>query len=425
MSLAIRNARIPFTPGVWDILVEGGRVADIERPGGELGGSDVIDAGGGIVCPGFIDSHLHLDKVYTADILDWTHAQWEPNTKDTHSIIPNVRSIKEGFAEEDILERGRRVLIESLKHGTTGHRVFVDVDSVVGLKCMNAAIKLKREFSGLIDLQVVAFPQEGLVGNPENEELLYKAAELGADVVGGIPWYENSAEDANRHLDKVIGVAKSLDKGVHIVADDTDDPLSTNILSFASKCLREGLRDRCAASQCRGALDSPNEAYVDRVVKLAKLAGLSVVENPQTSLILSGGGGSHPFKRGITRILEFASAGVNVAAGQDDIQDAYYPYGRGSMVEVGFIMIHAARIATGDGLRLVYNMLTHNGAKLMGLKDYGVGKGCDASLLIFAEKSVHEVFKNIASPKHVLRRGTTIVTNTIETRFNLPHSQIS
>jgi cytosine deaminase len=420
MSFTIRNARIPFTPGIWDILLEGGRIVDIQSASGELGGSDVLDAEGGIVCPGFVDSHIHLDKVYTANSLDWTPVQLEPNTKDTHSIIPTVRSIKEGFAEEDILERGRRALVESLKHGTTAHRVFVDVDSVVGLRCLNAAIKLKREFGGLIDVQVVAFPQEGLVGKPENVELLYKAAELGADVVGGIPWYENSADDASQHLDKVISVAKSLDKDIHIVADDTDDPLSTNILSFISKCLREGLKDRCSASQCRGALDSPNEAYVERVVKLAKLVGLSVVENPQTSLILSGGGSTHPFKRGITRIIEFASAGVNVAAGQDDIQDAYYPYGRGSMVEVGFIMIHAARIATSDGLRLIYNMITHNGAKMMRLMDYGVGKECEANLLIFAEKSIHEVFKNMALPKHVLRRGTPIVTNTTETRFYLP-----
>jgi len=419
MSFTIRNARVPFTPGTWDLLIEGGRVVNIQS-GGELGGSDVLDAGGGIVCPGFVDSHIHLDKAYTASGLDEAPAGLGEYTGGTHSIIPSIRTLKEKFTEEDVLERGRKALIESLKQGTTAHRVFVDVDSVVGLKCVNAAIKLKREFEGLIDLQVVAFPQEGLVGNQENVELLYKAAELGADVVGGIPWYENSIDEANRHLDIVFSVAKSFDKDVHIVADDTDDPLSTNTLSFISKCLREGLKDRCAASQCRGALDSPNDAYVGRVVKLAKLAGLSVVESPQTSLILSGGWGAHPFKRGITRVIEFANAGVNVAAGQDDIQDAYYPFGRGSMVEVGFIMLHAARLATIDGLRLIYNMVTHNGAKMMKLTDYGVDQGCVANLLIFAEKSVHEVFKNIAPPRHVLIRGAPILTNTTETRFYKP-----
>ena len=424
MNLTIKNARIPFTSGVWDICIEGGHIANIVSS--EVrGGSDVLDARGGIVCPGFVDSHIHLDKAYTANSLDEAGFEGVAEARDTQGITPSLRSLKEAFSEGDVLDRGRRVLTESLKHGTMAHRVFVDVDRIVGLKCFNAALKLKREFNGLMDLQIVAFPQEGLAGNPENVELLYKAVELGADVVGGIPWYENTVEEGEQHLDEVFNAAKSFGKDVHIVADDTDDPLSTNVLRVASKCLREGFKDRCAASQCRGALDSPNDAYVNRVIKLAKLAGLSVVENPQTSLMLSGGGSTHPFKRGLTRVLEFAHAGVNVAAGQDDIQDAYYPYGRGSMVEVGFIMIHAARISTARGLQLVYNMITHNGAKIMKLKDYGLENGCQANLLVFEEKSVHEIFRNMARPKHVLRLGVPLLTSTTKTRFHQPHNLAS
>ncbi|MEM0120313.1 MAG: amidohydrolase family protein [Thermoprotei archaeon] len=418
MRTTIKNARTPFTANLWDIAIEGGRISTIQG-GGTLSGSDVIDAQGGLVCPGFIDAHIHLDKVYT---LDWDESGEEEDDKllSTQTIIPTLRPLKAKFTEEDLLRRGRRALEESLLHGTVAHRAFVDVDSTVGLKCLSAALKLKQEFKGLVDIQVVAFPQEGLAGKAENVELLYRAIELGADVVGGIPWYENTAEEAQQHLDVVFDVAKSAGKDIHIVADDTDDPLSTNILRFASKCIREGFTGRCAASQCRGALDASNEAYAGRVVALAKSAGLTVVENPHTSLMLSGGGGVHPLRRGVTRVVEFARAGVNVAAGQDDIQDAYYPYGRGSMVEVGFVMSHAIRTNTTQGLHLVYNMLTQNGAQMMKLKHYGVAPGCAADILIFEEKSLREVFKNMARPKYVLRNGATVLVNSTETRFYRP-----
>lgn len=375
-----------------------------------------MDARGGLVSPPFVDAHLHLDKAYTARGMGGGRGV-------SAEIIPWLRGFKEGLREEDVFVRGREALLESLAHGVGAVRCFVDVDPIVGLKCVRAALRLKSEFEGVMHVQVVAFPQEGLSGDPEKVELLWRAVELGADVVGGIPWYEPSVEESERHLDVVFDVAKSFGRGVHVVADDTDDPLSTNLVRVASKTIREKYFGRVAASQCRGALDSQNHAYAQRAIALVKSAGVSIVECAQTSLMLSGGDGTHPSKRGITRVLDFARAGVNVAAGQDDIQDVFYPFGRGSMVEVGFVLCHAARLQDEEGLSLAYRMLTYNGARLMGLSGYGLEEGCRADLLVFREKGVGEVFAQIADPTLFLRGGKPLVTNQRHTEYHFTRGQ--
>lgn len=406
MALTIRNARIPFAHGLWDIRVEGGFIVEVSEAGRRAAADEVLDVCGGLVSPPLVDAHLHLDKAYTFGVLE------EDFHGGSEGIIPRLRELKQGFTEEDLLERGRRALAESLRHGVMAVRAFVDVDPTVGLKCLRAGLKLREEFREVLKVQLVAFPQEGLCGEPEKVELLWKAVELGADVVGGIPWYEKTSEEAERHIEVVFEVAKALDRDIHVVADDTDDPSSTNVLRVASKAVVEKWFGRVAASQCRGALDSPDDAYAQRVVALARSAGMSVVECPQTSLMLSGGRGGHPYKRGITRILEFAAAGVNVAAGQDDIQDPFYPFGRGSMVEVGFLLCHAARLRTEEGLRLAYEAITYNGARLMGLSDYGLAAGFRADLVVFGYPGVREVFAELADPVHVLKGGRLLVEPT-------------
>lgn len=402
MSLTIRNARIPFRPGLWDIRVEAGMVERVSGAGEVSAVGEVLDAAGGLVSPPFVDAHLHLDKVYTAEGSFGGFSS---------EIIPRLRELKRGFREEDVLRRGRRALLVSAAQGTLAVRAFVDVDPVVGLKCLRAALTLKEELRGLLELQVVAFPQEGLSDDPEKAELLWRAAELGADAVGAIPWYEQTPEDSLRHIDAVFEVAKSFGRPIHVVADDTDDPFSTNLLRVAHKALREGLAGRVAASQCRGALDSSNEAYARRVIALVKEASISVVECPHTSLMLSGGPGPHPSRRGVTRVAEFAAAGVNVAAGQDDIQDMFYPFGRGSMVEVGFLLVHAARLLGEEGLRLAYRAITQGGATLMGLAGYGLQEGCRADLLVFEQKTVQQVFSEAADPAYVVRAGRVVAKN--------------
>jgi cytosine deaminase len=418
MSVTLTRAKIPFMQGEWDIEVEGGVIVGV-RQHGAASASNVVDVGGGMVTPGFVDAHLHLDKVYTFTVDDSGDkgATW---TADSAQVTRSVRVLKEGFTEDDLLQRASRALAQCVRQGTAAIRAFVDVDRVVGLKAVGAALKLRQQLRRIVDIQVVAFPQEGLVSDPGNLELLYRAADMGVDVIGGIPWYEDTPDDAKRHLDLVFEVAKACHKDVHVVADDTDDPNSMNLLWLASKCVKENFVGMAAASQCRGALTTQNHAYADRTIGLVKAAGITVVENPSTSLMLSGGPAPHPNGRGVTRVLELSEAGVNVAAGQDDIQDAYYPYGRGSMVEVGFIMLHALRINSSKGLRLVYHMITHNGSKMMRLERYGLEPGCRANLCVFDQESVHQIFTETATPRYVLRDGNIIVENNSQTVFRAP-----
>jgi cytosine deaminase len=394
--------------GTRDVSVEDGRISQISsRARGDF--ALEIDAGGRLVVPGFVNLHCHLDKCLTHA---WMRTERGRNSG-SPDVIPAATGVKTGFTREDIVRRASAAVESSILGGTTAIRAFADVDTTGGLLAVKSLLEVKKLYSRAIEMQVVAFPQEGIIRDLGSEELLHKAMELGADVVGGIPWYERSADDARKHTDLVFSIAKRYGKRIHMLVDDTSDPGARNILYLLEKTVREGCQGRVAASHCRGALDSPDERYAKRVVRLARAAGLTVVENAHVSLFMYGRMDPHPVRRGVTRVKEFLEGGVDVAIGQDDIDDPYYPFGRGDMLELAWMMAHAAQLSTPEELERAFDMITYNGARGMGIEGYGLSEGSGADLVMLDATSVHEALRTQAARTHVIKAGRVVGTTQV------------
>ena len=414
LDLLIRNARLRGHKRPLDVGIRGGKIDAI---GDRIleGASEELDAGGRLVSPGFVNIHFHLDKCLTGA---WSDV-WKNAARGSPEAIPAAAGVKRGFSESDIVERAGRALTTSVIAGATAVRAFADVDSVGGLVALKSILKVKEEFRGALDVQVVAFPQEGILRDEGTEELLDKSMELGADVVGAIPWYEKGAEAAARHTDIVFELAKKHRKDVHALIDDNSDPESRNIEYFLGKAVREGFRGRVAASHCRGALDSPDEPYARRVVGLAKEAGATIVENSHVSLFMYGRTDRHPVRRGVTRVREFMEAGVNVAVGQDDVDDPYYPFGRGDMLELAFVMCHAAHLGTPAELESSLDMVTYNPARGMRLSGYGANVGDNADLVLLDATSVHVALRTQPDRIAVVKRGKVVARTRSEKEVHI------
>jgi cytosine deaminase len=376
-------------------------------------GEDEIDAKGRLLTAGFANIHCHLDKCLTGA---WANI-WEGARTGSPQAIPSATKVKEGFTEDDIVERATRALTSSILAGTTAVRAFADVDTIGGLLAVKSLLKVREKFRGLLDVQVVAFPQEGIIRDEGTEELIEKSIELGADVVGGIPWYERNSESARKHTDIVLKIAKKYSKPVHALIDDNSDPESRNIEYLLARSIEEGFRGRVAASHCRGGLDSPDEEYARRIVGLAKEVGATIVENPHISLFMYGRNDPHPVRRGVTRVREFLAGGVNLAVGQDDIDDPYYPFGRGDMLELAFIMCHAAHLGSPEEMESALDMVTYNPAKGMGLPGYGIEEGAYADLALVDSASVHEALRLQPERLVVLKRGKVIARTKTQREF--------
>jgi cytosine deaminase len=414
LDLLIRNSRPRSNHHPLDVGIENGRIVALkERIDG--GAEQEIDAGGRLLTPGFVDIHFHLDKCLSGA---WARV-WERAATGSPGAIPAATEVKEKFTEEDIIERASRALSSSVIAGTTAVRAFADVDSVSGLRSVKSLLKVKERFREALDMQVVAFPQEGIVRDEGTKELLEKSMELGADVVGGMPWYERDAQSAAKHTDMVFGIAKEYARDVHALIDDNSDPNSRNIEYFLRSAIREGFTGRIAASHCRGGLDSPDEKYASHVVALARDAGLTVVENSHVSLFMYGRDERHPVRRGVTRVREFLEAGVNVAVGQDDVDDPYYPFGRGDMLELAFVMCHAAHLGSPAQLEAAFDMVTYNPAKGMHLPRYGMEVGDQADLVLLDARNVHEALRLQPDRLIVVKRGKVVAETKSERRLNL------
>ena len=402
-ELVIRGARIRGAQGIVDVAVDDGVVSEVSP---HIGGQaqNEIPAGGRLLAPGFVNIHCHLDKCLTST---WARV-WDESRSGAPQAIPGATDIKRGFNETDIVERATRALNSSVLLGTTAVRAFADVDSVGGLLAVKSLLKVRQRFKGIADVQVVAFPQEGIVRDEGTEELLERAVELGADVIGAMPWYEKSHEASKKHLDVTFSLARKYDRDIHALIDDNSDPNSRNIEYLLVKATGEGMKGRVAASHCRGGLDSPDEDYARRIYGLAKEAGLTVVENPHVSLFMYGRSDPHPVRRGVTRVKEFLREGVNVAIGQDDMDDPYYPFGRGDMLELAWLMCHAAHLGSLGEMESSFDMVTYNAAKGMRLPKYGVEVGDYADLVLLDAGSVHETLRLQPDRTAVLKRGRLV-----------------
>lgn len=399
MDLLIKNARIVGRKALKDIGIEGERIVKIGKIRGRA--RRVINAKGMLTSPAFIDPHIHLDKCMIGD-------EVRPNISGTlQEAIEIIWERKRRYTVPDIVRRAGEVIQMAALNGTTRMRTHVDVDTISGLKPLKGLLEARRKFKHLMDIQIVAFPQEGILRDPGTEELLYEAMELGADLVGGMPHHERPYSKAKPHIDICFEVAKRFDADIDMHVDETDDPRSRSLEYLAEKTVAEEYQGRVTAGHTCALAAYPDD-YARKVIRKVKRVDINMITNPVTNLVIQGRGDKQPVRRGITRVKELLAAGVNVTFGQDCVNDAFYPFGRADMLEVANITAHTAQLSTLDEIRTVFRMMTYNAARTLGvLHDYGaVGKRAD--LVVIDAVSVKDAIRMQPDRRWVIKGGKII-----------------
>lgn len=396
MEIIVRNAKLR-SGEVVDIGIVGGKIAQISA-GIPDSAVDEINAQGGLVTESYVNAHLHLCKVYTLEMLDELALRAYRGTDQTMgqamTAIELASRVKEQYDESWIILNIRKALNLAALNGVTHIRAFGDVDHKAKLEGIKALIRAREEFKGIVDIQVVAFPQDGIVREPGAEELMHQAMQLGADVVGGIPWIEYTEKDERAHIEKMFAIAREFNKPVSMLVDDAGDPTLHTLEYLAVKAIETGWESRALAHHAR-AMQLYPAPYFAKVAALLRKANMGVVSDPHTG----------PLHAPVQELLELGNL---VMLGQDDISDAYYPYGRNNMLEVAYLASHLLWMTTYKEMEMLYDMITVNPAKAMEIPDFGLKEGALAHLVVLKEGSVVEALRNHEKPLHVISHGKWI-----------------
>ena len=378
-----------------DIAVRAGRIAALgERVDGTAPAE--IDARGGLASESFVNPHLHLCKVYTLRMMDdqAARAYHGDGMAKAMSAIELASRVKEKYAESWILENVRRAVALAAVHGTTHLRALADVDGKARLEGVKALLRAREEFKGVVDIQVVAFAQDGIVRESAAGPLMRQAMALGADVVGGIPWIEYTAADSAAHVAFCFDLAREFGKDVSMLVDDAGDAGLRTLEAMAVAAIERGWEGRVLAHHAR-AMALYAAPYLEKVIALMQRARLALVTDPHTGPLHA-------------RVKELLAAGVNVCLGQDDISDAYYPFGRNSMLEVAFLAAHLLWMTTRPEMETLYEMITTRAARAMGVPDHELQAGAPANLVVLEAPDVLEALREHAVPVAVVSHGKLV-----------------
>jgi cytosine deaminase len=405
-ELLIRNCQFRGKPeSRLDVAIAEGKIKEI-REQIEGSAAEEIDAEGNLVTESFVNTHLHLCKVYTLEMMD------EEAMKDYHgadmgkamTAIELAARVKEKYDQSWIIKNVRKAMALSAKFGCTHTRAFADVDSKAKLEGVKALIQAREEFKNVLDIQVVAFAQDGIVREPGAADLVREAMDLGADVVGGIPWIEFTDADIAEHVKVCFDIAEEFDKPVSMLVDDAGDPGLRSLELMALETIKRGWHGRSLAHHARAMALYP-KPYLQKVAALLKQADMGVVSDPHTGPLHA-------------RVRELREEGVLVCLGMDDISDAYYPYGRNNMLEVAFLVSHLLWMTTRQDMEALYDMVTTLAAQAIGLEDFGLKVGAPANLVVLDEPNVLEALRNHAAPAHVISHGKLIDQEKIKEQFS-------
>jgi cytosine deaminase len=395
-EIVIRRARLHKNPEeLEDIGISSGKIAAI-APQLNAGSATEIDAQAGLVSESFANPHLHLCKVYTREMLDdqlltGYHTASMGKAMTTIELAANV---KQQYSESWIIKNVRRAVALAAVHGNTHIRAFADVDSKAQLEGVRALIRARAEFKGIVAIQVCAFAQDGLVREPGANELMHQAMEAGADVVGGIPWIEYTEADLQEHVRAVFDLAQKFDKDVSMLVDDAGDPGLRSLETLAVEAIRRGWQGRALAHHARAMALYP-QPYFQKLAALLKRADMAVVSDPHTGPLHA-------------RVKELLQEGVNVCLGQDDISDAYYPFGRNNMLEVAFLASHLLWMTTRQELETLYEMVTTQAARAMNVPEHTLAAGAPANLVVLEAPNVIEAMREHAPPRYVISHGKLV-----------------
>ena len=396
LDILIRRAQLRDRPGALiDIGISSGRVTAIEE-NITLQAETEIDAQGNLVTESFVDPHLHLCKVYTLQMMDEEalKAYHGADMGKAMTAIELAARVKEKYDEAWIIENVRKVIAEAAQYGNTHVRAFADVDSKARLEGVKSLIRAREEFKGIVDIQVVAFAQDGIVREPGAAALVREAMAMGADVVGGIPWIEYTDADITQHVKEIFDIAGEYDKDVSMLVDDAGDPGLRSLELMALETIKRGWQGRSLAHHARAMALYP-KPYFQKVAALLKRAEMGVVSDPHTGPLHA-------------RVHELLEEGVLVCLGQDDISDAYYPYGRSNMLEVAFLVSHLLWMTSGEEMEILYDMITTSAAQAMGLSNFKLAVGAPAHVVVLNQPNVLEALRYHGRPAHVISHGKLV-----------------
>ncbi len=400
IDLLLSNARPAGSTAPVDLAVDGGRLVPVP-PGGDA--RERIDLGGRLVTPPLVEPHIHLDAVLTVG---------QPRDNASGSLFEGIAVWAERvktLSVEDVQSRVRQVLRWQLANGVQHVRSHVDVCDPE-LTALRSLLELREEAAGKVDLQLVAFPQLGILSFDGGRELMRKAVELGADVVGGIPHYELTREDGVASVIYAFDLAEEFDRLVDIHCDETDDDHSRFVEVMAAETIRRGMSGRVTASHTT-AMHSYNAAYAYRLVDNIARAGLHMVTNPLDNAVLQGRFDTGPIRRGHTRVKQLQEAGVNVCIGHDSVMDPWYPLGYADPLQAAFVLAHLGHMSGAAELRRLLDMVTVNPAHALGVPDYGLHEGGSADLVVFDAPTDVDALRLVA-PRYLVLRGGRIVART-------------
>jgi cytosine deaminase len=394
-DILIKNAKLRKRDGIFSIGIKNGKIEKVAQ-NIEESSQTVIDAQGKLVTESFVNPHLHLCKVYTFMMME------EEALKDYHgenmgkamTAIELAALVKSKYNESWILPNVRNALNHAVRYGVLHLRGFADVDSKAKLEGVKALLKAKEEFKDVLNLQVVAFPQDGVVREKGAYELVEESLKMGADVVGGIPWIEYTEDDEKEHIDKMFDLAKKYDKDVSMLVDDAGDPTLKTLEMLTLKAIKEGFIGRVLAHHARAMQFYPTP-YLMKLIALLKKGEVGVVTDPHTGPLHA-------------RVREMLEEGVLVVLGQDDISDAYYPYGRNNMLEVAFLVSHILWMTTRGDMEKLYDMITVDAAKSIGIKNHKLEEGNPANLVVLNEDNVLDALRYHREPKFVISNGRLV-----------------
>ncbi|GIW35701.1 cytosine deaminase [Meiothermus sp.] len=415
MDLVIKDARLTGREGLVDIGLEGGCIAAIEP---RLLGGEEISAEGNLVSPSFYEIHIHLDAILT---------EGDPRPNRSGSLWEGIAIWAERvkrLSREDVRARVLKALPWFVAHGVTHIRTHVDVCDP-SLTALKALLEIKAEVAGLIDLQIVAFPQLGMFSFEGGDELVRKAVETGADVIGGIPHYEITREYGVQSVKFALSLAHETGLPVDIHCDETDDDQSRFLETMAAETLRLRLSGRVAASHTT-AMHSYNNAYADKLIGNVRRAGLHIIGNPPDNAVLQGRFDHYPIRRGLTRVKELLAAGVNVAAGHDSVMDPWYPMGKGDPLHTAFVLLHLGLMSGREDREQLFPMLTSRPAAIWqgrlvrggeGLEGHAVAVGNPADLVVWPVPTEDDAIRTLPMRRYVLKRGKVVAETRPEVSY--------
>ncbi|PDT15360.1 cytosine deaminase [Rhizobium sp. J15] len=398
-DLIVRNANLPDGRTGVDIGIDGGRIVAVERIL-QAQAAEEIDATGRLVSPPFVDPHFHMDATLSLGL---------PRMNVSGTLLEGIAlwgGLRPIVTREELVDRALRYCDLAVTQGLLFIRSHVDT-SDPRLVTVEAMIEVRERVAPYIDLQLVAFPQDGYYRSPGAIDALNRALDMGVDIVGGIPHFERTMDDGTASVEALCRIAADRGLPVDMHCDETDDPLSRHIETLAAQTIRFGLQGRVAGSHLTS-MHSMDNYYVSKLIPLMAEAEINVIPNPLINIMLQGRHDTYPKRRGMTRVRELMDAGLNVSFGHDCVMDPWYSMGSGDMLEVGHMAIHVAQMAGIDDKKRIFDALTVNSAKTMGLAGYGLEKGCNADLVILQASDTLEALRLKPNRLAVIRRGKVV-----------------